>query len=323
MERGTSTSLSFLMSNLFRAYSRHGGKNTMNRFTEEVITQLRYYVYILVNPIDHTVFYIGKGTKNRVFAHELDYLKTDFSNDLVEKQKLNEIKTIHSNGMEVEKYILTFGLSEDEAFHVENAVINFCKLIDDKKLNVKKLTNIMSGHRSDGQKETLQTFGRVELLQDALSPKPVNINQLSPHKIMFVKIKPTKDRFDSSKDLKAEEMYNPESEALKKRTLGDWVMSLDKANSIEYILGIYPGSGMIVSAFKIIKDNPRYEVLHSTTKSGRKQKRYNFYQYAEPLTEIVGIQLFPDHIKLTNYQYVNSNGVPCNIQSERVYVGFD
>lgn len=54
----------------------------MNRFTEEVITQLRYYVYILVNPIDDTIFYIGKGTKNRVFAHELDYLKTDFSNDL-------------------------------------------------------------------------------------------------------------------------------------------------------------------------------------------------------------------------------------------------
>lgn len=64
-------------------------------------------------------------------------------------------------------------------------------------------------------------FGRVELLQDALSPKPVNINQLRPHKIMFVKIKPTKDRSDSSKDLKAEEMYNPESEALKR---GRWVI---------------------------------------------------------------------------------------------------
>lgn len=295
----------------------------MNRFTEDVITQLRYYVYILVNPIDNTIFYIGKGTKNRVFAHEQDSLKMNFSNDLVEKQKLTEIKTIHSNGLEVEKYILTFGLSEDEAFHVENTVINFCKLIDAQKLNVKKLTNIMSGHRSNGQKEALQPFGRVEILQDALSPKPVAINQLGSHKIMFVKIKPTKDRSDSTKDLKAEEMYNPESEALKKRTLGDWVMSLDKANSIEYILGVYPGSGMIVSAFKIIKDSPRYEVLHSRTTSGRKQKRYNFYHYAEPITEIDGIQLFPDHIKLTNYQYVDSNGVPCNIQHERVYVGCD
>lgn len=295
----------------------------MNRFTEEVITQLRYYVYILVNPIDHNVFYIGKGTKNRVFAHEQEYLKTDFSDNLVERQKLREIKQIHSNGIEVEKYILTFGLSEDEAFHVENAVINFCKLIDDQKLNVKTLTNIMSGHRSDGQKEALQTFGRVELLQDALSPRPVDINQLSPHKIMFVKIKPTKDKSDSNKDLKAEEMYNPESEALKKRTLGDWVMSLEKANSIDYILGVYPGSGMIVSAFKIIKDSPRYEILHRETTSGRKQKRYNFYQYAEPITEIDGVQLFPDHIKLTGYQYVDSHGVPSSIQSEKVYVGFD
>lgn len=295
----------------------------MNRFTEEVITQLGYYIYVLVNPINHTVFYIGKGTRNRVFAHEQDYLKVDFSNDLVEKKKLNEIKNIHSIGMEVEKYILTFGLSEDEAFHVENAVINFCKLIDDQNLNVKKLTNIMSGHRSDSQKEALQTFGRAELLQDALSPKPVDINQLSHHKIMFVKINPTKDRSDSNRDLKAEEMYNPESKALKKRTLGNWVMSLDKASNIEYILGVYPGSGMIVSAFKIIKDSPRYKAIQGETTSGRKQIRYDFYQYAEPVTEIDGVQLFPDHIKLTGYQYVDSNGVPCNIQSERVYIGFD
>lgn len=323
MEKGNPTYFSFLESKLFKPYNRHGGHIPMNRFTEEVITQLRFYVYILVNPIDHTVFYIGKGTKNRVFAHEQEYLKSDYSSDFAERQKLNEIKQIHSNGLEVEKYLLTFGLSEDEAFHVENAVINFCKLIDDQKLNVKKLTNIMSGHRSDGQKEALQTFGKVELLQDALSPKPVNINQLNHPKIMFVKIKPTKDRFDSSKDLKAEEMYNPESEALKKRTLGDWVMSLEKANSIEYILGVYPGSGMIVSAFKIIKDSPKYEVHYSKTTSGRTQKRYNFYQYAEPVTEIDGIQLFPDHIKLTGYNYVDSNGVPCNIQSERVYTGFD
>lgn len=56
---------------------------------------------------------------------------------------------------------------------------------------------------------------------------------------------------------------------------------------------------------------------------GESKKRYNFYQYAELITEIDGIQIFPDHIKLTNYQYVDSNGVPCNIQSERVYVGFD
>lgn len=295
----------------------------MNRFTEEVMTQLRYYVYVLVNPISHTVFYIGKGTKNRVFAHEHEYLKYDNNNDFIEKKKLNEISQIHLQGFEVEKYILTFGLSENEAFHVENAVINFCKLIDSQQLNIKQLTNIMSGHRSDEQKSALQTFGRVELLQDALSPKPVDIIQLGHQKIMFVKIKPTKDRFDSSKDLKAEEMYNPESEALKKRTLGDWVISLEKANNIEYILGVYPGSGMIVSAFKINKDSPRYEVLHNKSTSGRKQKRYNFYQYAESITELGGIQLFPDHIKLTNYQYVNSNGIPCNIQSERVYVGFD
>lgn len=295
----------------------------MNRFTEEVINQLGYYVYALVNPISHSVFYIGKGTRNRVFVHEQESLKVDFLSDIAEKQKLNEIKQIHSKGMEVDKYILTFGLSENEAFHVENAVINFCKLIDDQKLNIKKLSNIMSGHRSDGQKEALQTFGRVDLLQDALSPKPVDISQLSHHKMMFVKIKPTKDNSDSKRDLKTEEMYNPESEALKKRTLGNWVMSLDKASSIEYILGVYPGSGMIVSAFKIIKDSPRYKVIQGETPSGRKQIRYDFYQYAESITEIDGIQLFPDHTKLTGYQYVDSNGIPCAIQSERVYIGFD
>lgn len=295
----------------------------MNRFTEEVMTQLRYYVYVLVNPISHTVFYIGKGTKNRVFAHEHEYLKYDNNNDFIEKKKLNEISQIHSQGFEVEKYILTFGLSENEAFHVENAVINFCKLIDSQQLNIKQLTNIMSGHRSDEQKSALQTFGRVEVLQDALSPKPVDVKDLSPHKIMFVKIKPITDISNPKRDLKAEEMYNPESEALKMRTLGKWAMSLEKANDIEYILGVYPGSGMIVSAFKIIKASPRYEVKARETKSGRKQNRYDFYKYAESVTEINGVHLFPDHIKLIGYNYVDSQGTPRNIQGEKTYIGFD
>lgn len=43
----------------------------MNSFTQEVIDHLEYYVYALVNPDDKTIFYIGKGNKNRVFSHDL------------------------------------------------------------------------------------------------------------------------------------------------------------------------------------------------------------------------------------------------------------
>ena len=38
-------------------------------FKQSVKEALAYYVYALVDPRDHKIFYIGKGKNNRVFQH--------------------------------------------------------------------------------------------------------------------------------------------------------------------------------------------------------------------------------------------------------------
>ena len=38
-------------------------------FKQSVKEALAYYVYALVDPKDHKIFYIGKGKDNRVFQH--------------------------------------------------------------------------------------------------------------------------------------------------------------------------------------------------------------------------------------------------------------
>ena len=60
-------------------------------------------------------FYIGKGTKNRVFEHEKESLGSPDS----EKLKLKTIADIKNAGFEVEKIIINSNLTEEEAFAAE------------------------------------------------------------------------------------------------------------------------------------------------------------------------------------------------------------
>lgn len=294
----------------------------MNSFTQEVIDHLEYYVYALVNPDDKTIFYIGKGNKNRVFSHESENTTVEEKQNILQSDKINIIKSIKDKNLEVEKYIISFGLSEAEAFQVENALINFTKIIGETKISISKLANIVSGHRSEKQKLSLKTFGRVETLQSSLSPEPVDVKQLKGNKVMFVKIKLTEDLIDFNKNLSPEQMYNPNSKALKLRTLGDWSMSKQKADEVEYILGVYPGSGMIVSAYKISRTSNRYIVKKDIINEKRKKDRYNFADSGIAIDEINGIKLFPNHIKFKGYHFIDDSGNPKRVQAPFTYVGF-
>lgn len=108
----------------------------IQEFPLSVIEKLDYYVYLLIDPENNQVFYVGKGTSNRIFAHITAALKDEMPGD-----KLDKIRAIRASDLEVKHIIHRHGLNEKEAFEVEAALIDF--------IGLSGLTNQVQGYNSD------------------------------------------------------------------------------------------------------------------------------------------------------------------------------
>ena len=82
-------------------------------FSNAVIEKLGYYVYILKYPRTKDIFYVGKGTSNRIFQHEQGAIESPENSD-----KLDLIREIHKAEFQVEHYILRHGLTEEQALEI-------------------------------------------------------------------------------------------------------------------------------------------------------------------------------------------------------------
>lgn len=110
----------------------------MKSFSASITESLGFYVYLLIDPETDQVFYVGKGTGNRIFAHLAFAIKSPKETD-----KLNKIREIRRKGLEVKYLIHRHGLSEKEAFEVEASLIDF--------IGLDSLTNRVTGQKSNNR----------------------------------------------------------------------------------------------------------------------------------------------------------------------------
>ena len=195
--------------------------HSIQAFSEKALVSLNgYYVYALVDPRDDKVFYIGKGTGNRVFSHEMESDKSPKS----EKKKLQKIRNIEKDGFSVKRLIVNWGLSENEAFVAEATLINLLNRLPDILL-----TNEVSGHHVH---ESL-TAEEFELMYGAVPLKKDDIK----HSILVIKINKLYRR-----DMSKAELYDA--------VRGFWNASLKsiETRKVEYVFGVY--NGLIVAVYK-------------------------------------------------------------------------
>jgi len=76
--------------------------------SQSTIEKLGYYVYILIDPRNNKIFYVGKGKGNRINQHLLGTL-----NDKThETEKIKKIREIQNSGLEVKHIVLRHELTK-------------------------------------------------------------------------------------------------------------------------------------------------------------------------------------------------------------------
>lgn len=117
--------------------------------TTDSIPMLPHYVYVLMDPDNEKVFYVGKGMGQRMYSHKAEVEKhirgaspeqVDGSlsqDDLTQKQK--KLRGILANGKEPIQLVVGRYETEVEAFSVEATLIGWVYGFDN-------LTNLNRGH---------------------------------------------------------------------------------------------------------------------------------------------------------------------------------
>jgi hypothetical protein len=181
-----------------------------SEFPHEVIKELKYYVYRLIDPRNGETFYVGKGKGNRVFQHMKGARAGEESDEI--SDKLQTIREIHNAGLEVIHVIHRHGLDQLNALEVEASLIDAYPGV----------TNIQGGTGSNdygpmNAKEIIDKYAAEEAVFN--------------HKCLMITI----NRTASGRGIYSATRYA-------------WKISKTKVKEVEYVLSVI--QGMIVGVFK-------------------------------------------------------------------------
>jgi len=213
----------------------------MRQFSQTVCERIGYYVYILKDPRTTQIFYVGKGTSNRLFQHVDCAITSSSSSD-----KLSLIREIQDAGFEVEHYILRHGLSEEQALEIESACIDL--------LGLDSLTNEAKGHNF--WERGLKTIDEIVQQYDANAitiAEPAIIININRHYKRFMS------------DI---ELYEA--------TRSSWVIGAERRKTSKYAVASY--RGLVREVYEIENWNKienRWEFTGRIAKSQIREKYIN------------------------------------------------
>ena len=200
----------------------------MKKFDRFVCDRIGHYVYMLIDPRDNSIFYVGKGCGNRVFDHVNGALKSDADGD---NEKCALIREIVESENKVKHFIVRWGLSEDEALSIESVLID---LFSHPIFKAGDLKNKIEGHGTSmygihSTTEIERKISRGEISQAALDK--------SGYKILCITV---------TKPL--------EGGALYERVRGDWNLSIERAKKADLVFAVYGGT--VIGIYKPLDWQP-------------------------------------------------------------------
>ena len=174
---------------------------------------LGHYVYLLIDPRDGQVFYVGKGIGSRCFDH-------DSRED--GERKAMRMAEIEAAGLETRIDIIRHGMAtKEEAYQVEAAVID--------AYGLPNLTNKVPGHGTE-------EFGRASLAE--LTVRYMPEEAVIQHRVIFVKL-----AYTFRKDLTPQELYEA--------SRGVWNLSPEDASGYDYVLALW--EGIVVEVYRAVR----------------------------------------------------------------------
>jgi len=218
-----------------------------------VSDNLLYYVYILIDPRDNKIFYVGKGCGNRIFQHANDAIKSDKKSD-----KLDLIRDIRTSGANVRYYIIRHGLTENDAYLVESVMIDFLTFKDFSF--IANISNIQAGHHQ--WDKGIKTVEELEMLYNC---PPIERR----HKLLCININRT---------------YSSETD-IYEATRKSWCLDKRKADKADYVVSEY--HGVIRAIFEVNEKGWQLQQEDITLNAGKAKRRYFFEGYPVEDTNIL------------------------------------
>lgn len=203
----------------------------MKSFSPTTCEALDHYVYELIDPRDDSIFYVGAGSNNRIFSHEIE------ANESIEvtKAKIEKIRDIKDAGYSVKKIIVHSGMDAATAFECESTLIDALSAIG------VNLTNVISGHHS-----SIMTVEDAEVLYGS---EKIYADDYPEYKFLVLTI------------------INPISSYKDEGWRNDWILTDSSLSSADYLC--FQFGNVIRKVFKLHHDSSDWFIYGSQTKTNK------------------------------------------------------